>query len=104
MTYTREQLIRADDEDTCFVECFLCGGYGPIESDIHHCTCPFVDPEVDRVWVIGKKRMADNLICGRCDVDTQSCPAAAAYGIGWACTTHEQALKICERYRNKFEK
>lgn len=95
MRYTREDLIRTD-QDTGFLECVLCGRYGRM-TVFHKEDCPFADPEVDRVWVTGRKRMADHNICGRCDVDIEHCPVN-----GWACTTHEQALKLCERYREHY--
>ena len=103
MRCTREHLIQIDYDGDQFSECVLCGGYGEIEKDIHEEGCPFVDPEVDRVWIEGKKRMADHTICGKCQEDTEKCPAAAHHGTGWALTEHATALKICKTYREKFD-
>jgi len=53
MRYTRDHLVRIDDDQ--FFDCVLCG---PIESDIHEESCPFHDLECDRIivsasgWVI----------------------------------------------------
>ena len=97
MRYTREDLVRHVENN--IYACALCCGTGTddVEFVNHNENCPLADPEVDRVWVVGKKRMADATICGRCGVDVHLCPVN-----GWACTTHEQALKRCERYREHY--
>ena len=99
MIYQRDQLVRPDDDQ--FYECVLCGGYGPIESDIHDAPCVFFDPEVDRVRIDGLKRMADHTICGVCPVPIADCPAC---GPGWAVSLHTSVLKNCDRYKELFEK
>lgn len=98
----KEKLVSVAESHTDYIECVLCGGYGPIEAEIHEANCVFYDPEVDRIVIEGKQRCGDPAICGKCAVGYNDCPAT--FLSGWALTLHKQLIRVCKRYKDELEK
>ena len=72
MEVKRDQLVVIDVDD--FLECILCGGYGPIESHIHAGNCVLADCTVDQIFVSVVDRICNR--CG-CDLHSLTCSACA---------------------------